>query len=163
MAGENTRVNLGGDRYVSTSGDEWLKDRAYSRGEWGCLDMATTDILRTGDDIEGTDDGTIFRTIRVGEMFRYRFDVNPGKYIIHLLFAEIYWESGDAEMQDVYLNGKRVIRDFNIFNEAGHDRALRKEFNVKAGNDGLEVRFIGKSLPMHSGARACGIEVFTKE
>ena len=121
--------------------------------------MATTDILSTQDEIDGTGDDPLFRSIRVGEAFRYRFDVDPGEYLLRILFAEIYWESGDAEMQDVYVNGKRVIRDFNIFDEVGHDRALAKEFKVKVQDAGLEIEFVGRSLPMHSGARACAIEV----
>ena len=153
------RVNLGGDGYVSPSGREWLADRAYVRGEWGCLDMATTDVLSTLDAIDGTGDTLLFQSIRVGEMFRYRFDLAPGNYVVRLLFAEIYWESGDAEMQDVYINGRKVIRDFNIFDEVGHDRATCKDFRVKPSGGELEIKFVGKSLPMHSGARACAIEV----
>jgi len=159
MQGDEIRVNLGGGAYTSPSGEEWSADRAYARGGFGCLDMALTDTLGTDDDIEGTEDDPLFRTIRVGEMFRYRFDVSPGKYAVRLLFAEIYWESSDAEMQDVYINGRRVIRDFNIFDEAGHDRYLCREFSTSVGDGGLEVKFVGMSLPMHHGARACAIEV----
>jgi hypothetical protein len=153
------RVNLGGERYVSPSGDEWQADRAYVNGEWGCLDMPSTDVLGTPDEIEDTEDDVLFQTIRVGEEIRYLFDLDPGDYIVRILFAEIYWESGDAEMQDVYINGRRVVRDFNIFDDAGHDRALEREFRTRVKENGLEVKFVGRSLPMHSGARACAIEV----
>lgn len=155
----DVRVNIGGGRYVSVKRDAWEADRAYSRGNWGCLDMASTDVLSTGDDVAGTDDPVLFRTIRMGEMFRYRFDLGPGKYLVRILFAEIYWETRDAEYQDVYLNGHKKISNYNIFDEVGHDVAIGKEFRLKIGEEGLELKFIGRSLPMHSGARACAIEV----
>jgi len=78
---------------------------------------------------------------------------------VRILFAEIYWETGSAEQQNVYVQGKRVLRAFNIFDETGHDAALAKRFKTKVTEGKLEVRFVGRSLPMHSGARACAIEV----
>jgi len=89
----------------------------------------------------------------------YRFDVPNGDYEVGILFAEIYWETGSAEQQDVYIQGRRVLRAFNIFDEAGHDVALVKKFRTKVTDGKLEVRFVGRSLPMHSGARACAIEI----
>ena len=124
--------------------------------------MPDTDVLTTANEITGTDDPTVFQSIRVGERFRYRFDVGPGTYLIRLFFAEIYWESSDAELQDVYINDRRVVKEYNIFNDVGHDTADVKEFNTRVREGGLEVRFVGRSLPMHSGARCCGIHVVKK-
>ncbi len=53
----------------------------------------------------------------------------------------------------------RCLRNFNIFDEAGHDVAIEKGFTAEVAQGFLEIRFVGISLPMHSGARACGIEV----
>lgn len=155
----SVRINLGGGRYFSAEKDIWEADRAYIGGLWGCLDMATTDVLTTSDDIEGTDDMPLYQTIRVGEEFRYRFDMDPGSYRVGILLAEIFWESRDAEAEDVYINGQKFIENYNIYDEAGHDVAVKKEFEVSSDDGVLEVRFVGKSIPMHSGARACGIEV----
>ncbi|HIC96703.1 TPA: hypothetical protein EYP12_08820, partial [Candidatus Bipolaricaulota bacterium] len=83
-------------------------------------------------------------------------------YEVGLLFAEIYWETGSAEQQDVYIQGKRVLRAFNIFDEVGHDVALVKRFKTQVKEGKLEIRFVGRSLPMHSGARACAIEVIQR-
>jgi hypothetical protein len=83
--------------------------------------MAGTDVLTTSDGIAGTNDDPLFQTMRVGEMFRYRFTLTPGDYRVRLLFAEIYWESGDAEKEDIFVSGRKVLTGYNIFDEAGHD------------------------------------------
>ena len=153
------RINVGGPSYTDQEGNLWEADRGYHRGGWGCLSMATTDVLSTADRIEGTEDPLLFQAVRMGEEMRYRFDLPDGRYRVRLLFAEIYWESSDAEQQDVYLQGKKVLRGFNIFDEAGHDVGLEKTFKTEVTQEGLEIRFVGVSLPMHSGARVCGIDV----
>ena len=121
--------------------------------------MPTTDILKTTDDISNTDEQTLFQTMRMGEKMRYRFDLPNGKYRVRILFAETYWESSDAEAEDIYIQGEKVLSDFNIFDEAGHDTALCKDFVIQITEEQLEINFVGISLPMHSGARACALEV----
>ena len=153
------RVNVGGPSYTDQEGRSWEADRGYHRGGWGCLSMATTDVLTTADPIEGTEDPLLFQAVRMGEEMRYRFDLPDGQYRVRLLFAEIYWESSDAEQQDVYLQGKKVLRGFNIFDEVGHDAGLEKTFRIEVTQGVLEIRFVGVSLPMHSGARVCGIDL----
>jgi hypothetical protein len=95
----------------------------------------------------------------MGEKMRYRFDLPNGKYRVLILFAETYWESSDAEAEDVYIQGEKVLPHFNIFDEVGHDTALCKDFVTQVTEGQLEVNFIGISLPMHSGARACAVKV----
>ncbi len=159
LDGMAVRVNIGGPEYEDHEGRLWEGDKGYHKGSWGCLDMATTDVLSTADPIEGTEDPLLFQTVRMGEEMHYRFDLPNGTYRVRILFAEIYWESSDAEQQDVYVQGRKVLRSFNIFDDTGHDVAMEKSFTVKVTKGSLDVRFVGISLPMHSGARACGIEV----
>ncbi|RKY73354.1 hypothetical protein DRQ00_12510 [candidate division KSB1 bacterium] len=140
-------------------GEIWHADKAYTPGSWGCLNLPQTDVLTTTDPISNTQDSKLFQSVRMGEEMVYRFDVPNGDYEVGIFFAEIYWETGSAEQQDVYIQGKRVLRAFNIFDEAGHDVALVKRFKTKVTDEKLEVRFVGRSLPMHSGARACAIEI----
>ena len=153
------RVNVGGARYRGRDGCVWQGDKGYHKGSWGCVNMAVTDVMKTSDRIKGAEDPALFQSIRVGEEIVYRFDLPNGTYRVRLLFAEIYWESSDAEQQDVYVQNRKVLRGFNIFDDAGHDSALEKCFNAKVTKGALEVRFVGVSLPMHSGARVCAIEV----
>ncbi|MCK4591403.1 MAG: hypothetical protein KAT86_06585 [Candidatus Latescibacteria bacterium] len=153
------RINLGGEEYRDFKGEIWHADKAYTSGSWGCPNLPQTDVLITTDPISNTQDSKLFQSVRMGEKMMYHFDVPNGDYEVEILFAEIYWETGSAEQQDIYIQGKRVLRAFNIFDEAGHDVALMKRFRTKITEGSLEVKFVGRSLPMHSGARACAIEV----
>ncbi len=65
------------------------------------------------DPIADTSDMKVFQSIRMGENIMYRFDLPNGSYAIKLFFAEIYWEINAAEYQDVYIQGKRVLKNFN--------------------------------------------------
>ena len=153
------RINVGSRKYKDKRGNLWDADKAYAKGSWGCLNLPRTDILNTSDPILNTPDAELFQTIRMGEELIYRFDVPNGDYVIRLLFAEIYWETSFGEQQDVYIQHRRVLENFDIYDEAGHDKALEKIFKTKINQGSLEIRFIGRSLPMHSGARVCAIEV----
>ena len=153
------RVNLGGTRYKDAAGHVWEQDRQYHAGGWGCTNAPETDVLDTTDPIAGTDDQPLVQSIRVGEQVHYRFDVPNGTYRVRILFAEIYWETHDAERQDVYVAGKKVLSDYSMFDEVGHDACAEKVFTARATGGTLEVRLQGLSFPMHSGARACAIEV----
>ena len=153
------RVNIAGGDYTDGEGCRWQADKAYGPGSWGCANMPETDVLTTADDIAGTGDAALYRSMRTGERLVYRFDVPNGSYAVSIHFAEIYWESSDAERQEVYVQGKRVLEDFNIYDDAGHDAALVKSFEARVTKRTLEVRFEATSLPMHNGARACAIAV----
>lgn len=159
MANAVIRLNIGGSKYIDHEGNIWQEDRAYHAGSCGCLDMPTTDVLKTPDVISATNDPVLFQTMRVGEKMRYRFSLPSGEYRVRLLFAETYWESSDAEEEDVYIQGEKVLSHFNIFDEVGHDAALEKVFVTQVTDESLEISFVGISLPMHAGARACAIEV----
>lgn len=153
------RINLAGKEYKDKQGKLWYADRGYAKGSWGCLNLPETDILTTSDPISNTKDPQLFQSMRMGEKIIYRFDVPNGDYKVKLLFAEIYWETSAAEQQNIYIQGKQVLKNFNIFDEAGHDNVLEKSFSTKVNQGYLEIKFIGYSLPMHSGARACAIEI----
>jgi len=121
--------------------------------------MSRTDVLATQDEIAGTEDAPLFQTIRTGEEIRYRFDLPNGRYRVRVLFAEVYWETNDAERQDVYLQERKVLKNFSPFDEAGHDAAVEKEFTAEVIEGYLLLRFTGLSIPMHCGAHACALEV----
>ncbi|GAH64095.1 unnamed protein product, partial [marine sediment metagenome] len=153
------RVNLGGRKYKDKQEKVWYADKGYVTGSWGCLNLPETDILTTLDVISNTANMELFQSIRMGENIIYRFDVVNGTYEVRILFAEIYWETSAAEQQNVYIQGKKVLKNFNIFDEVGHDCALEKSMRTKVEQGYLEIKFVGYSLPMHSGARACAIKI----
>ena len=125
------RINVGSKEYRDKKGRIWLADKAYVKGSWGCLNLPETDILTTSDPIVNTSDIALFQSIRTGENIIYRFDLPNGNYEVKLFFAETYWETSDAEYQNIYIQGKKVFKNFNIFDEAGHDRALEKRTSIR--------------------------------
>jgi arylsulfatase A-like enzyme len=152
-------VNIAGEEVEEWTGKLWQADREYVPGSWGCLDFVTTDVLSTTEPQACIAAYQILQTQRQGEKFRYRFDVPNGTYRVRLLFAEIYWRSSDAEIQQVRVQGKTILNRFNIFDDAGANAEYEKAVTAKVTNGHLDIECIGQSLPMHSGARLSAIEV----
>jgi len=78
--------------------------------------------------------------------FSYTFPVAPGTYTAVLYFTETYHGPSNPggggvgnRVFDVYFNGVALLREFDIFKEAGGaNRALRREFH------GLKPNALGK-------------------
>ena len=106
-------------------GDLWEIDRYYDGGR------RATD----GGSISGTEDPELFKGQRYGN-FTYRFPVPSGKYRLRLLFAEIYFGPRNrggggigGRVFNVYCSGIMLLRNFDIFKEAGENRAIEKVFH----------------------------------
>ncbi|KAH9779318.1 putative leucine-rich repeat receptor-like serine/threonine-protein kinase [Citrus sinensis] len=77
----------------------------------------------------------------------YGFCLGNGKYTVNLHFAEILFtddknfSSFGKRIFDVYIQGKRVLKDFNIENEAGGvGKAIVKQFSAAVTNGTMEIR-----------------------
>ena len=107
------------------NGNLWEIDRYYHGGR------RATD----GEVISGTEDPELFKGQRYGN-FTYRFPVPPGKYRLRLLFAEIFFGPHNrgkggpgSRIFNVYCSGIMILRNFEIFKEAGDNRAIEKVFH----------------------------------
>jgi len=94
--------------------------------------------------------------------------VAPGSYTVKLYFAETYWGpenlgGGGAAQRvfDVYCNGVALLRSFDIFKEAGGDRALIKQFPRQRPNaqGKLNLDFV----PVNNYASVFAIEVLDED
>ena len=123
--------------YTDRAGQVWSPDRYFIRGR-----LVTHKVL-----VQNTPDPDLYTGERFGH-FDYAIPVAPGKYGVTLRFAETYFGlpnfgSGGkgSRVFDVYCNGVALLRDFDIFSEAGGpNRALDKTFhNLKPNAQNLLV------------------------
>jgi hypothetical protein len=131
------RINAGGGPYVDTSGNLWAADQPYAPGSFGYV---RGNLYSTKHSISGTEDDPLYKTERWGSM-SYRFDVPNGDYQVKLLFAEIYLNARNKRKFDVYLEGRQVLDDLDIYSLVGHDAALVKTFTVTVSDGRLDIDF----------------------
>ncbi|MCC3160379.1 DUF4982 domain-containing protein [Hymenobacter sp. 15J16-1T3B] len=160
QAGQNYlyRVNCGGPEYVDQHGSRWAADQPRTGpGTWGS-ESWTNDFpglapffasqRRTFDPIRGTRDWPLFQTFRYGrDKLRYRFPVPDGEYQVELYFTEPWLGTGGGldcagwRLFDAALNGKTVLKDLDIWREAGHDGALKKTVKARVTGGELVLSF----------------------
>jgi len=107
------------------AGRLWELDRYYNGGRQ----------ISDGEIAAGTEDPELFLWQRYGN-FSYRFPVPPGKYTLRLLFAETFFGPNNrgkggpgSRLFNVYCSGAMLLRNFEIFREAGERRAVEKVFH----------------------------------
>lgn len=103
---------------------------------------------RIFDPINGTRDWKLFQTFRFGrEKLKYYFPVQDGEYLIELYFTEPWLGAGGGmnctgwRLFDVAINGKTVLKNMDIWKEAGHDGALKKIVKAKITGGQLVISF----------------------
>jgi hypothetical protein len=121
------RILAQNNSYTDRAGNIWSPDRYYRGGQ---LALHPTRAL-----VSGTPDPGLYSSERFGN-FSYAIPVPPGKYKVTLRFAETYWGIQNAypnlpdqndspvggvgsRVFDVYCNGIALLRNFDIFKEAG--------------------------------------------
>jgi len=150
------RVNCGGDNYTDEYGKDWDADRPYrSKLGWGSKSWADHfEGMNTYfasqriifDPIKGTKDWTLFQTFRYGlDKLGYQFDLTNGEYLVELYFAEPWYgkfSSGKEDrIFDIAINGQIVEHKFDIYKEAGFQRAVRKRYSVKVVDGKIFIDF----------------------
>ena len=112
--------------YTDHAGQVWSPDRYFFHGR----------LVSHKAPVQDTPDPDLYTGERYGH-FDYAIPVAPGKYGVTLRFAETYFGlpnlgSGGkgSRIFDVYCNGVALLRNFDIFAEAGGpNRALEKTFH----------------------------------
>jgi len=152
------RVNCGGGDYTDSRGSRWMADRHYDGKGWGSGSwtdgypgmpaMFASQRTAPCEPIGGTADWQLFQDFRYGlDELGYTFPVQDGNYRVELYFAEPWLGRGGGtdctgwRMFDVAVNGDTVLKDLDIWKEAGYCGALKKVVNVCVKGGKLVIRF----------------------
>lgn len=135
-------------------GKVWGADRYFIRGQR---------VMRP-DPIKGTADPDLYMGERYGN-FSYSIPVAPGRYAVTLRFCETWFgpkkQAGGgagSRVFDVYMNGKALLRTFDIFKESGGaDRPLDKVFHSLQPN--AQGKLVFSFVPVKNYACVNAIEV----
>jgi len=131
--------NLNGT-YTDHAGNVWQSDRFFNGG--AVFDSASHPVF-------GTRDLPVFRTRREGS-FTYDIPLPAGVYELRLFFAETLYGENNAggggettRLFNVFINGKRVLNQFDVIEDAGTNQADIRAFkDVTPAADGkLHLRF----------------------
>ncbi|HEV2234879.1 MAG TPA: malectin domain-containing carbohydrate-binding protein [Terriglobia bacterium] len=140
--------------YTDDSGRIWIPDR-YSMGGR---------LIKIAQTVSGTPDAGLYSGERYGH-FDYAIPVAEGRYGLTMRFAETYFGPANpggggvgSRVFDVYCNGVALLRNFDVFKEAGgENRALERTFH------GLQPNAMGKIMlsfvPVTNYASVKAIEV----
>lgn len=150
------RVNCGGPDYKDSNGNTWLADREKkSQDTWGSVSWTKqfpgmpaffASQRQRNMNIVGTSDWPLFQDFRYGlQQLKYEFPVPDGDYRVELFFKEPWWGIGGMNAKgwrvfDVAINNKTVIKDLDIWAEAGN-RALKKVVDVHVTGGQLTISF----------------------
>lgn len=152
------RVNCGGPAYTDFYYRTWAADVAFTDSttagstSWGAgyngIAINQASQRRTFDPVANTYDWPLFQTYRYGrEQLKYHFPVEDGEYLVELYFSEPWYGIGGGldckqwRLFDVAINGKTVIRNLDIWKEAGANTAIKKMVKVKVTGGMLTIHF----------------------
>ncbi|RWR86453.1 putative LRR receptor-like serine/threonine-protein kinase isoform X2 [Cinnamomum micranthum f. kanehirae] len=138
---EEDPSELGPSNYFST--DRWAYSSTgdYSDNDKAPYRLTNTSVLK----IANPD---LYMTARLAPLSLkyYGFCLQNGNYTVQLHFAEILftddqtYSSNGRRLFDVSIQGKRVIKDFNIEDEAGGPgQEVIKKFTTNVNNNTLEI------------------------
>ncbi|KAJ9555093.1 hypothetical protein OSB04_009707 [Centaurea solstitialis] len=117
---------------------------------------------QTASQITGTLDSELYKTARISpnSLRYYGLGLRNARYNVELHFSEIQmddsesWRGLGRRLFDVYIQGERVLQDFNVKEEAhGSKRALVRSFEANVTNTIIDIHL------MWAGKGTCCIPV----
>jgi beta-glucanase (GH16 family) len=118
------KINIGGQAVNDFIGDTEFKETT----EYGYMDGQNT-VFPSSLHTNNTEYDYVYRSERYG-LAAYKIRVPPGSYSATLMFAENYFTQTGRRIFDVYVEGKRVIDNLDIFSQLGTNYA----YELKAEN-----------------------------
>jgi len=137
---DSVRIKAGDiSGYVSKAGQRFGSDAYFSGGVPGGINAPDTPA--SGRIAVAADDAGIYDSFREGE-FSYRVPVPSGRYRVTLKFQEPTAEAAGVREFDVQVNGKVVLRRFDIFAAAGGKlKAVDRSFDTTSRDGAILIEF----------------------
>ncbi len=143
------RINCGGPDYIDENKNKWFSDDKYSTSwakDFEGMPAYFASQRRTFAPIKNANDWRLFQTFRYGkDKLKYELKLADGEYLVDLYFIEPWLNNGmnakAMRLFDVAVNGKIVLDDLDIWNEAGFNTVLKKTVKVKATGGKIVISF----------------------
>lgn len=126
------RQGTGKADYKDPVGNVWKADSGFSGG------YQVSDVTR--DDVKGTDADPLYQNEHWG-MTSWSAKVPNGTYKVTLKMAETYFNAKNVRVFSVSAEGSGIVKDLDIFAEAGKNNRLDKQFVVKVSDGQLDLGF----------------------
>ena len=145
-------------RLSAAAGAEGFKsDEAYTDGE-SAKNGAAIDVS-----VPHAAPAAVYQSERYGTPLVYTLPVPPGgPYTLRLHFAELFDDGPGMRIENVSINGTRVLTDFEIFKAAGGlNKAVVKEFSgIRPDKNGnVTLSFSPTASSPDRNAKVSGIEI----
>lgn len=105
----------------------------------------------------------VYQTERYGRDFSYVYPVpKDGRYLVRLHFAEIFDDGAGRRLENIFINGQPVLKDFDIFAAAGGlNKAVVKDFPGIAPDDrgNIVIRITTAPNSPDKNAKISGLEI----
>ena len=125
------RINAGGPAVTDVDGSKWVADVDYTGGKIG----STTAY------VDNSAKQYVFQDDRYG-MSAYRIPVVNGKYDVHLLEAETYFNAVGQRVFNVSAEGKNVAKNVDIYKLAGgKNKSYWLSFTMTVSDGVLDLGF----------------------
>ena len=130
-------INCGGGDYTALDGTVYSADSLYApEGGWGCTNG---NVSVTSQAIADTGDDSLYQTERWG-VNEYKLDLPNGLYRVTFRFAENYLGAVNARVFDVWLEGRQVLTNLDIYARVGWARALNFSFVTEVRDEQLNIQ-----------------------
>ena len=147
-------INTGfNGEFIDHTGRLWLPDQVYQEDHYGSID-GSFEMIKKDLILKGIGDLEPVYNYYLEGLAEYRLDIPDGTYNIKLLFADGEALAAGERVFDVSVNGKTVLKDFDMvaLNGFGHGMETKFEINVSDGK-GVNINF----QPVKGSPILCGV------
>ena len=144
-------------RLSAAPADGFTPDEAYTEGgiSGGTMTIDTSAAHAAP--------AAVYQNERYGTPLTYKLPVPPGgPYTVRLHFAELFDDAPGSRIENVTINGKRVLTDFEIYQVAGGlNKAVVKDFpGIRPDKNGnITLAFAAAPGSPDQNAKVSGIEI----